>query len=160
MRKQGGKRRFIIRWCLLPTIVIFIFIFWFLSKDAYKEPEAPPPVAPVDPWEKCVQLIAEAGVPSVENITKIEFANPAAVANGNLHKSHKSPTSVAGSARIITASKLMEMVDNGEHPGPRIMHQSWKDGPLPDHFERWSKDWRQKLDSTWVYVRSPWPEPD
>lgn len=145
MRKQGGKRRFLIRWCLLPTIVIGIFLFWFLSKDAWKEPEAPPPVAPVDPFEKCLQVIAEAGVPSAENITKLELATV-----GSSHKSHKSPN--GGSARIISATKLMEMVENGEHPGPRILHQSWKDGPLPDHFDKWSRQWRQTLDDTWVYV--------
>lgn len=145
MRKPGGKRRFVVRYCLLPTFLLGILIFWFLSKDAYKEPEAPPPPAPVDPFEKCLQVIEEAGVPSAENITKLEHAG----GNG-AHRTHKLPN--AGAAKIISASRLMEMLANGENPGPRILHQSWKDGPLPEHFDRWSKQWRQTMDDTWVYV--------
>lgn len=156
-RKQGSRRRFLIRWCLFPTILLSIFLIWSTTREAFKEPPPPPPIVEVDPFENCAQAIQEAGIPSAENIIKLELATASiAGPDGNVHKVHKSPQ--AGSedprkwAREISATKLMEMLENGEQPGPRILHQSWKEEPLLPHFERWSNKWRRQLDETWLYV--------
>lgn len=158
-RKQGSRRRILIRWCLFPTILIFIFLLWITTRDAFKEPPPPPPIVEVDPFENCAQVLEEAGIPSVENITKLEYGTTSMTGpNGSMHKPHKAPPVVSDDprkwAREISATELMEMVDSGEHPGPRILHQSWKEGPLLPNFERWSNKWKRQLDETWLYVVS------
>ena len=167
-RKQGTRRRFIIRWCLLPALLISLLFLWF-TRGAQKKPEPPeppktpdppPPIPTVDPFENCARVIEEMGIPSVENITKLQPASASSTmttTNGKPYKSHKLPSPVGSDdprkwAREVSPAELMEMVESGEHPGPRILHQSWKPGPLPPHFERWSAKWKKQLDETWLYV--------
>jgi len=47
---------------------------------------------------------------------------------------------------------LMAMLEGGETPPRRIIHQSWKNDKLSDHFQRWSRVWRSLHGPTWVYV--------
>jgi hypothetical protein len=102
----------------------------------------------------------ERGVPSAFNITASpevyghEGINTAVPTGGSTkNKGHKTTTfsdDPTKWAKIITADKLMQMVDNGEHPGPRILHQSWKTHELPAHFEKWSQAWRKYHGDDWL----------
>ncbi|KAG8806365.1 hypothetical protein FRC17_005059, partial [Serendipita sp. 399] len=145
--RQTRSRR-VLRWCLLPGIVLVLFLFW-ISREAVREPLPPPAVKEADPFENCPQAIVDAGVPSLEELSSA-LENPSTVP-GDVHHYRPSEDSTKW-ARIMSATQLMEMVEDGKSPGPRILHQSWKNEELPDHFKRWSKAWRQYLDDTWVYV--------
>ncbi|KAG8828119.1 hypothetical protein FRC19_009203 [Serendipita sp. 401] len=148
-QRQTTRSRRLIRWCLAPALLLLVFILWF-SRDAVRQPEPPPAVKEVDPFENCPQAIQDAGVPSLEELVALESASTSTSINGySPHRPSEDPNKWA---RIISATDLMDMVAEGKSPSPRIMHQSWKDHTLPDHFKRWSKAWRQLLDETWVYV--------
>jgi hypothetical protein len=53
-------------------------------------------------------------------------------------------------AKIMVPSELMAMLEGGETPPRRIIHQSWKNDKLPDRFQRWSRVWRSLHGPTWV----------
>jgi hypothetical protein len=90
-------------------------------------------------FEACEHVITNAGVPPPEELVKQKDA-----------VIHETSSNEKKGARVISANQLMELVDSGEHPGPRIMHQSWKDDHLPEHFTRWSLAWQKQLDETWL----------
>lgn len=53
-------------------------------------------------------------------------------------------------ARIMLPSELMAILEAGEKPPRRIIHQSWKNDNLPDHFRRWGRTWRRVHGPSWV----------
>ncbi|PVF95752.1 hypothetical protein CPB86DRAFT_875488 [Serendipita vermifera] len=61
-------------------------------------------------------------------------------------------------ARVISATQLMDMVEKGQTPYPRIIHQSWTTQNVPLHFEDKRVMWRQFHDGNWIYVL--WTEAD
>lgn len=143
-RKRGSKRRMVIR-CLIPSLIMLAILLWWSSKDAFKPPPPPGPVPDVDPFEQCAQAVADNHVPTAEEITSQNLLNLTYGAGTYHHE--QEPTKWA---KVITPDQLMDMLENGQNPGPRILHQSWKNAPLPEHFERWSKKWKKMLDDTWV----------
>jgi hypothetical protein len=137
-RKAMSRSRRIVRYCLIPSIVITILVFWYSTREAFKEPEPQKPVKKVKPFDHCAQVIADNGIPSVEDIIAQAGSQGSAQ-----HISHEWP-------KVVTADQLMDMLENGQLPGPRILHQSWKNEPLPSHFVRWSTNWKRLLDDTWL----------
>jgi hypothetical protein len=53
-------------------------------------------------------------------------------------------------AEVISAGQLMELVEKGLHPGPRIIHQSWTTQDLPLHVEKKTLAWRKYHSYDWV----------
>jgi hypothetical protein len=140
--RQPGKRKLLLRWYIFSALLIICLVSWFLTREMEPElePEPEPEVAR-SPFEACAYVITEAGVPPLEELAKQKDANA----------DETSPNEKQG-ARVISAEKLMELVDSGEHPGPRILHQSWKHDQLPEHFGRWSMAWQRQLDETWLCI--------
>ena len=145
--RQPGSR-LPIRWCIFSSLLIICLLSLFSFRESYLDPEpvavavpVPEPEIAKSPFDECEHLINEAGVPPLTELSKQKDAG-----------THGSSSNQG--ARVISAKQLMELVDSGEHPGPRILHQSWKDGQLPEYFERWSMAWQRQLDETWVYVVS------
>ncbi|PVF92904.1 hypothetical protein CPB86DRAFT_716564 [Serendipita vermifera] len=147
-RMAGSRSKRLLRYCFVPAVLVFIFLWWFSADalDRPAKPEPPPPEEKEDKFAHCEEAILERNVPSAHNIT----AFPEIYG----HESTKTTFSEDPTkwAKIITAEKLMTMVENGEHPGPRILHQSWKTHKLPARFEKWSKAWRQYHGDDWLYV--------
>ncbi|CAG7849594.1 SubName: Full=Uncharacterized protein {ECO:0000313/EMBL:CCA69343.1} [Serendipita indica DSM 11827] len=56
-------------------------------------------------------------------------------------------------SNVIPPSRLMQMLAEGETTPRRLIHQSWKTRDnLPEHFQRWSDDWRRIHGQNWTYV--------
>ena len=54
-------------------------------------------------------------------------------------------------AKTMRPSELMDLVDLGLPPPKRLIHQSWKTRDnLPDHFQKWSNDWRRVHGTNWT----------
>ena len=77
-RKTMSRARRILRYCLIPSIIIFLVVFWYSTREAFEEPAPPPPVKKVDPYENCGQVIADAEIPSVEEITALGLSHGSA----------------------------------------------------------------------------------
>jgi hypothetical protein len=161
LRQPVAGRRLPFRWCIFSALLIIFLTSWFVTRESERmlvpvsegEGEAAPeletvsvsvsmpepePEPPKSEFEACPYLITEADMPPLEELLKQKDVETSLTQNQG--------------ALVISAKELMELVESGEHPAPRILHQSWKDGPLPEHFERWSMAWRNQLGKTWLYV--------
>lgn len=155
-RRNGfvNPRR-ILRYCAIPCFFICIFIFWMSTRDPFgdsgspKTEDSPPkPVPSVDPFEKCAQALQESGIPTTEEIT-----SKGLLGNPYLYSNHvQTFNDQTKWAKVLSADQLMDMLDNGEIHHARILHQSWKNEPLPPHFKRWSANWKHYHDQNWMYV--------
>lgn len=132
-RNHKNNRRLILRLSLLFSLLLLFSTGWIYIRYLRKTQENS------DPFARCLEVIADIGVPSAAELDRTTIA------------ATKQSTMGTG-AREISANQLMELLERGENPGPRILHQSWKNEPLPDYFEEWSMSWKRSLNDTWVYV--------
>lgn len=118
------------RWALL-TIVVFGFLA--VSHVVYIRAFPPPPPPKEGEFDACPHLL-------IPNPTRYRVA----------------PTNTEDKsdwAKMMRPSELMDLIDLGLAPPKRLIHQSWKTRDnLPDHFQKWSDDWRRIHGSNWTYV--------
>lgn len=129
-KKRNNSRRKVL---LVRCGILFTLVTLSLATFLYFRPQPPPKKEPGE-FDDCAEAIEAVGVPTGEKVLQLQ-----ARLGGASKTKHGSK-----GARQISAEELMDMVDKGKSPSPWIVHQSWKDGPLPEHFERWSKDWKKR----------------
>ncbi|KIM27192.1 glycosyltransferase family 32 protein [Serendipita vermifera MAFF 305830] len=143
MRKQLSNRKVGFRLAIVFTLLFLFLVSYTSYKYLFLRHGE---------FDTCVEEIAQARVPAVEELARLELEKQAhSLSQYRTALGHNS-THVRSGARQISASELMDMVNMGESPTPWIVHQSWKDGPLPGHFQKWSDSWKESLNDTWMYV--------
>ena len=133
-----------LRYCIPPVLLLVLLTIWHAHRREHVSEKVE-----VSEFDDCIQAIEAAGVPSSEQLGVLEHVST----NSSEPSTFDSrPKGEDHRARVISPSDLMAMLDRGEPLTGRILHQSWKDHQLPDHFERWSKEWQGRLDQSWLCV--------
>jgi hypothetical protein len=120
--------------CLLLFVALVAFLGFFIRRG---------PLGPAYLSGKCQTAMFLAGIPKVSSsaTSHVGWTNSDDVV---------SPEEMANWAKVMHPDELFEMLDRGEAPHSKIIHQSWKTRHgLPANFELWSQEWQRLHGADW-----------
>jgi hypothetical protein len=121
--------------CLLLFVALFAFLGCFLTKG---------PIGPPYLGGKCQAAIFLSGIPKASSSATLQAEW--------WRDSNNATTSeeMATWAKVTHPDELFEMLERGEAPHSKIIHQSWKTRHgLPAKFELWSREWQRLHGADW-----------